>query len=423
MPNNIQRIEKWLPNVVDTVFATESKTLLLENGSKFIDVNFKEAGYVKILNILMDGLSDYYRVNHSAQANSLAYAHDNQNNGSGARDGYARGSVDATWEMFKLEYDRGKQFVVDEMDNEETAGAVIANLLTEFIRTKVVPEVDALRFSKIAGKCNTTLGNLVSESISANTIISKFNDAFEWLFEHEVPEEEQVIFVSPAVQKLIYSTTELNKFIVQEDFRSERGITFKLPSYMGRPIIAVPSDRFYTSIVIGANGYAPASGSKVINFMVCSKKAIIPIVKLNKSKVWNPETQDDFDGYKVNFRLYHDVIVPANKIVGCYCSVSTTDATTKTSKVDLAMREGSVQNAFLVDAYYTTPAGLMGSLVSKATAITLGSTVTVDGSTVKYVPTGEDIVDSTNTKLYFAVIDSNNKAIAVSAQITLTKHA
>lgn len=139
MANNITRIEKWLPNVIDTVFAQESKTALLENGAKFIDVEFKEAGYVKVASILMDGLSDYFRVNHAGQANSLAYAHDNQNNGSGYRDGYRRGNVDVSWEIFQLSYDRGKQFLVDNMDNEETAGAIIANLLTEFVRTRVVP--------------------------------------------------------------------------------------------------------------------------------------------------------------------------------------------------------------------------------------------------------------------------------------------
>lgn len=423
MANNIIRAEKWLPNVLDSVFATESKTRLLEVNDKYIDLDFKDAGTVRILSILMDGLSDYYRVNHTARQNSLDYAHDNQNNGSGARDGYARGGVSATWESFKLEYDRAIQIPVDEMDDEETAGAIISNIMTEFIRTKVVPEVDALRFSKIAKKCNATLGNLVTDTIASNTILMNFNKAFEWLFEHEVPEEDQVIFVSANVNTLLLGTTELSRFIVQEDFRSERGITFKLPSYMGRPIIAVPSDRFYTDIVIGSNGYAPASGSKVINYMVCSKKAIIPIVKLNKGKIWGPETQDDFDGYKVNFRIYHDVFIPKNKIVGCYVNVSEVSATTKTAKVDLSMDAGSVQNAFVVNEFYTTPAGIKGRLVSKATAITLGSTVTVDGSTVKEVPIGEDIVDSTNTKLYFAVIDDNNVAKAVSGEITLVKHA
>lgn len=422
MANQITRIEKWLPQVVDTVFAVESKTALLENGQKFLDLDFKEAGYVRIMSILMDGLSDYYRVNHIGQANSLAYAHDNQNNGSGARDGYARGNTSAQWEIYSLRYDRGKQFLVDNMDNEETAGSIIANLLKEFLRTKVVPEVDAVRFSGLAGTTNATFGNLVVETSFANSIITKFNTAFEWLTEHEVPEEEQIIFVSPAINTAILSSTELTRYILQEDFRSEKGITFKLHSYNGRPIVVVPSDRFYTDVVVGTNGYYPSANSKVINYIVCSKKAIVPIVKLQKSKIWSPETQDDFDGYKVNFRMYHDIIVPKNKVAGVYVSVSNTSASTKASRLDLYLKEGATTNGYVLEKYYTVPAGLMGAkVVGCASAFTLGSTPTVDGTTIFEVSQGVETVDATNTTLYFALLDNAGKVIATSAQITLPK--
>jgi len=425
MANNIKLVEKYLPEIVDTVFAQESKTALLENGQKFIDLNFKETGYVKILNIAMDGLSDYYRVNRVGVSGSGAYAHDNQNNGTGYRDGYRRGNVATDWEVFQLQYNRGKQFVVDYLDDEESAGAIIANLLKEFVRTKLVPEIDATRFSKMVGYCNGTLGNLVNETVASlgNAIIGKFNTAFEWLTEHEVPEEEQIIFVSPKVMTLIKGTTELSHYIVQADFVSEKGITFKLPAYEGRPIVVVPSDRFYDKIVVGDNGYAPATGSKIINYIVCSKKAIIPVVKLEKTKVWTPETQDDFDGYKVNVHLYHDCFIPKNKVVGCYCSLSDTTATTKTSKLDIAMVEGTTQNGYVVKEAYTTPAGILGSVVVAQSAFTLGATITVDGTNIKAVNLDEEIIDATNTKAYFALIDGANKVVAISAQLDLVKKA
>ena len=427
MANNFNLITKYLPEALDKVFASESKTALLENGGKWVDLNFKEAGYVKVANLLMDGLSDYYRVNHVGVANSLDYAHDNQNNGADYRDGYARGNAQLTWEIFKLQYDRGKQFLVDRMDDEETAGILLANLLTEFLRTRVVPEVDAVRFAKIAGKANATLGNLVVETTAGLTdanIISAWNAGFAWLAEHEVPEEEQVIFVNPQVYALVKNSSQLTRFITQEDYRSEKGITFKLPAYEGRPIIEVPSARFYTDVVVGANGYLPSANSKAINYMVCSKKAIVPVVKLNFTKVFGPEVVQDFDGYKVNIRLYHDAIIPQNKVVGCYVSISDASATTRTAKLELAMRAGSVQNAYAIDAVYTLPAGLLGKVVASASAITLGATITVDGTTIFNVNTdGTDNVDATNTALYFAMIDANNKVIAISGSITLVKHA
>ena len=349
MANSIAVITKYLPKVVDRVFAEESKTALLMSGGKYIDINFKEAGYVKIFSILMDGLSDYYRANHVGVQNSLAYSHDNQNNGANFRDGYARGNVSGDWEIFKLRYDRGKQFVVDNMDNEETAGQIIANLLSEFLRTKVVPEVDIVRFSTIASKCNATLGNLVTETIAENTALKNIISAQEWLKDHEVPEEDQILFVSPAFNTLLQNSTELTKFITQADFKSESGVTFRLNAFNGMPIVVVPSDRFYTDVIVGQNGYYPAATSKVINYMICSRKACVPIVKLEKYKIWSPETQDDIDGYKVNLRIYHDLIIPKNKIVGSYVSVSNTAATTKASLLELALATGSVQNAYKVD--------------------------------------------------------------------------
>ena len=211
MANAIGLITKYMQDAVDTVLTQEAKTSILVNGNKYVDLNFKEAGYVKIASILMDGLSDYKRANNGLGSANNGYSNFPTN------DGYKVGDAQLNWEILQLQYDRGKQFRIDEMDNEETAGLMIGNLLTEFLRTKVVPEVDAIRFSKMAGKCNTALGNLVSESISANQIIGKFNTAFEWLFEHGTDAENQVIFVSPCVINFVNSVVLRIKVITAGD--------------------------------------------------------------------------------------------------------------------------------------------------------------------------------------------------------------
>ena len=409
MANQFQLITKYMKDAVDTVFAQESKTRVLENGSKFIDVNFKEAGYVKVFSILMDGLSDYYRVNNGLGTANNDYATFPSN------DGYKIGDASGKWEIFQLQYDRGKQFRVDDMDNEETAGMIIGNLLTEFIRTKVVPEVDAVRFAKMVGKTSVSLGNYIAETVDANEIISLFNRGYEWLSEHEVPEEDQVIFVNPKVMAQIRNTTELYKRLSQTEYRGD--VTFTIDTYEGRPIIEVPSNRFFTDINVGANGYAPKSTSKVINFIICSKKAIVPIVKLNKSKVFEPAVVQDFDGYKINFRLYHDVIIPKNKIAGVYASVSTTNATTKANllSVDLTLES----DAYKLNAYYTNPAGMLGTVVVSASAFTLGQTYSTS-ATVKAVAEGETFTKfSSETAEYFALLDGNGLCIATSGSVTL----
>jgi len=438
MANQFYLIEKYMKDAIDSVFVLESKTKILENGGKFIDVNFQEAGYVKVMSLLMDGLSDYYRVNNQFATTGENYAHYSIP-GQGHKDGYRVGSTQNSWEIFKLEYDRGKQFQVDNMDNEETASLIIGNLLTEFLKTKVVPEIDATRFSKIAGKANATLGNLTTltvDTTNAQTsgsyinalngvtgIIHRFNEAFEWLTEHEVPEEEQVIFVNPAIMTLIRNTAELVKFITQGDYKLDNGINFTVEKYMGKPIIEVPSNRFFTNVQVGDNGYYAGTNSKVINFMVVSKKAIIPIVKLNKSKIWTPETVQDFDGYKVNFRLYHDSIIPKNKVPGVYVCVGTAAGSTKSNLLSVAISAGTATNSWKVDEYYTNPAGLMGQLIVKYEAATVGdkvdfakqeTTLSGVGSAGEFfvVEKGVELADSSSATHYFALIDASGNIVA-----------
>ena len=72
----------------------------------------------------MDGLADYSR------------------NG-----GYVQGGVTMTNETVKCNFDRGRRFDVDIMDDLETAGLAFGRLSAQFIRDKVVPELDAFRFA------------------------------------------------------------------------------------------------------------------------------------------------------------------------------------------------------------------------------------------------------------------------------------
>ena len=361
--NSFEVITKYLPQAVDKYFAAESKTAVLEQGSKFIDVNFNEAGYVKIASFLMDGLSDYYKTQGSvAPSNPADYAAYAGNVNAGQRDGFEIGGVSVKWEIFRLQYVRGKQFRIDYIENEETAGITIGNAIEEFNRVKVIPEVDATRFSIIADTTSVSLGNMVSETVAANQIISKFNSAFEWLTENEVPEEEQIIFVSPSVMTLIRNSTELTKFLTQGDYRAASGIDFTVEKYGGRPIIEVPSNRFFTNVLVTNNGYRPQTSSKVINYMVVSAKAVIPIRKLEWNKIYGPELSGiaGFHGYIINYLIYHGVVIPENKITGVYVSVSETNASTKTALLRVSTKAGSAQYGWVMDRYFTNPAGLRG---------------------------------------------------------------
>lgn len=432
MANSFEVITKYLPQAVDKYFIAEAKTAILEQGNKFVDVNFNEAGYVKIASILMDGLSNYYSTQSDFALNGgdpdyAAYA---GNVTSGARDGFAIGGATLTWEIFRLQYRRGRQFRIDYIEDEESASVVIGNIVEEFNRVKVLPEVDATRFSIIADTANASLGNLVNEAPANTDIISDFNKAFEWLAEHEVPEEEQIIFVNPAIMTAIRNSSELTRFLTQGDYRSEAGIDFTVEKYNGRPIIVVPSNRFFTNVLVAENGYRPQNTSKVINYMVVSKKAVVPIRKLEYTKIYGPEMSGiaGFHGYLMNYLIWHGVVIPKNKVVGCYVSYNNSiAASTKASTLQIATSEGTAPYGWKLAQYWTNPAGLRGYIAYKDSAFTLGGDIAdvgAAGTDYKVATVGAEISEAAGSKTYyFAMVDASGKIVAVSGAVAVTQHA
>ena len=58
--------------------------------------------------------------------------------------GFVPGDANGSWEPYQLAVDRGRSMQIDAMDNEESLGMMVGNLLGQFERVDVAPEVDAL---------------------------------------------------------------------------------------------------------------------------------------------------------------------------------------------------------------------------------------------------------------------------------------
>lgn len=442
--NYFETITKFLPKAVDKYFAAESKSVILENGSKFIDVNFDEAGYVKIADLLLDGLSNYYRTQENLSTNPLpGYSNSGSDMGTGfaayagnttaGRDGFDIGGTSVRWEVYKLQWCRGRQFRIDHISNEETAKVVTGGLIEEFHRLKVIPEVDACRFATIADSASKTLGNLVTESVSSSSgdqyinssnILSKFFKMRTWLMEHEVPLEELVWFMTPEVYAILVNSSDLTKFITQENYRSEMGITLEVKKFNGVPIIEVPSSRFFTHIDVTRNGFQATASSQAINYMMCSRKAVIPVRKIEYSKMYGEDMTGlaGFYGTMFNYLLYHGVVIPRNKLVGTFVSVGTSGTgLTKTNVLSIDAIEAS-SRYWHVRAYFTAPSGLRGQLVYQSSDLfTVGQAVTIDGSTIKALEL-DQVVDeggsvAADISYYFALVDYRGICIAKSAAV------
>ncbi len=416
MANKIGLIEKYTRDAVVQILAAESKSRVLEADAKRINLDFAGGNIVKVLNLEFDGLSDYKRAANSDYTAAAGYTEFNAGDSTGR--GYLASDVGAEWETFQLAYHRGAQLKIDRADDEENAGLLVGHAVSEFVRTKVIPEIDATRFSKLAGFTNTLLGNRVEAAISANEIITKFNAAIEWLTEAESVAENQVFFVSPAVMTLVRNTTELQKKLTQDEYRSRtEGVTFAITKYDGRIIEEVPSSRFFTEVNVGLKGYFPKETSKIINFLLVDKTVALPVVKVDNVRIFTPEQVQDFNGYKINFELYHDLFVPAKLQSAVYAHVGTAAATSKTARLNVALAAGASGKTKVTD-YVTLPLGLSGALYGIAgdTGFEVGDAI-ADHSGAVAITVGTEYTAFSGDKGYFALV-KDGKVIAVSAQYT-----
>ena len=290
MPNSIALVKKYVDKL-DDVYKLASLTDVLESDASTVrqGTNTNE---ILIPKIDMDGLADYSR--------------------SG---GYVEGDDRLTWETAKFDYDRGRSFSVDAMDNEETIGISFGMLSSRFVRDKVVPEMDAYRFAEYAGKSGITVK---SENLSdGSAVCNAITTANNVLDEAEVDAENRILFITPSLY---------NAIIALDTYKSKA----MLAGFSA--VVKVPQTRFYTAITLldgktsgeEIGGYKKSTSGKNINFMIIQKSAVLQFTKHIINKVISPEDNQSADAWKFFYRAYGLTDVYENKVKGIYCSHSTT---------------------------------------------------------------------------------------------------
>lgn len=286
MANNITLFKKYI-DALDEIYKLESKTAVLESNNALAQEG-ANANEIVIPKLSMDGLADIDRT-------------------SGGK--YVAGSVSLVMETVKFNFDRGRQFLVDAMDVEEALKRfpVVAS---EFVRTQVVPELDAFRFATYAGLAGTaaTPATIADGAAFLTALIA----ATGVMDDAEVPESERYLFATP---------TLLNAIMALDTTKSRE----VLATFAG--VTKVPQARFYTVIdqYDGTSGGEEAGGyiknavsGKDINFMIVHKPALLQFTKHLVSKIFSPEVVQDADGWKFNYRSYGLADVYENKVKGIY---------------------------------------------------------------------------------------------------------
>jgi len=289
--NSIALAQRYLP-MLDEVYKVNSRTAMLDNPN----VQFVGGNAVKVYKTSMDGLGDYSR------------------NG-----GYVNGAVNGSWETMTLTQDRARSFQIDRMDNEETLDLAFGTLAGEFVRTKVVPEIDAYTFAQLSANA----GNSANADITVGTtdVPNLIDSGTKTMNEKEVPEEGRILFISETAYQ------GMREKITRYTENGERAIYNGIEAYNGMRVIRVPQTRFYTAITQydgttagqTAGGYiGTASTGYNVNFLIVHPSAVLKVMKHVLPRIFNPDVNQDADAWKFDYRVYFDVFAYANKTDGIY---------------------------------------------------------------------------------------------------------
>ena len=286
MANAIALAKKYVP-LLDEVYKKAALTSVLDSDATLAraGVNTNE---IVIPKLSMQGLADYSR-----------------------NSGYVGGDTTLTWETVKFNYDRGRMFSIDAMDDEETINIAFGKLSSEFIRTKVVPEVDAFRFATIAG--TSSIGKVAAGATlsTGDAVVSALRTGTNVMDEAEVTAEGRILFITPTNYGLIQDL----------DTTKSREVLSRFSQ-----IVQVPQSRFYTAIDLNdgttggeeAGGYTKATAGKDINFLIVEPSAIIQFNTHVVPKIVTPDQNQNADAWKFGYRNYALVDVYENKTSGIY---------------------------------------------------------------------------------------------------------
>lgn len=285
MPNAIELAMQFIP-VLDEVYKMASLTSDLDGAAELARQG-ANANELIIPMLDMQGLAEYSR-----------------------NDGYVKGDVSLTHETVKCNFDRGRMFSIDTMDNLETAGIAFGRLSGEFIRTKVVPELDAFRFASYAGFEGVSKIDAGATLDNGSMVLEALREAANKMDEDEVPFEDRHLRITPTLFGMIDDLDTTKSREILKSFASVK---------------KVPQTRFYTAIeqlsgkdTEAAGGYKKAADGADINFMIIHKPALIQFSKHIAPKIIDPNVNQDADAWKFGYRHVSIANVYKNKAAGIF---------------------------------------------------------------------------------------------------------
>lgn len=271
----IDLVTKYLP-YVDEIFTKESKKSLLTNQ----DFDWTGAHTVKVYKVNTSNMNDYGR-SGPASGNWSRYG--------------AVGSLDATTEEMTLKKDRSFTFVIDKLDEDETAGQLAAaSALARQQRQVIIPEVDSYTYGVMAVGAGT---KPAAVTLTAENIYSEIIKAGNVLDNAEVPETDRQLVVTPDVFQLMKKCKDI---VMETDIGNDLRLRGVIANLDGANVIKVPAARL----------------PKDFGFMLVHPSATVAPTKLEDYKIH--EDPPGISGSLVEGRICYDAFVLDNKAKAIY---------------------------------------------------------------------------------------------------------
>ena len=305
------------------------------------NLNYAEQWSPELLEILMQGSLTSPFITQNVRWLDAKTFHFTQLSVSGYKNhkregGWNRGSYAQKDVPYTVTHDRDISFLVDKADVDETnATASIQNITRTFEQTQVVPETDALFFSKIAAEAKKLDGYNSSTAASEYTAENTFSKLKGFLGKGKLRRYRAngtlIMYVTSQIMDNLESSKEFTKKIEMTQIaEGGLGIETRVTYIDGVPVMEVIDDeRFYDSFnwLKEEGGFEPANGSHKINVLIACGQSCKIVPKISSIYYFEPGTHTEGDGYLYQNRSLSDTFVFPNgkdgKIDSIYVDIDT----------------------------------------------------------------------------------------------------
>lgn len=263
-------------------------------------IKYNGGADVKIPALDMDGLGNYDR-----------------------KTGFVDGDVNLTWETKTMTQDRGRRFTIDENDvNETNFVLTAASVMGEFQRKKVVPEIDAYRYSSIAAQAIAKNKAQYGYTPTETDILQKLYYDIAAVQDVVGDDTPLVITMATPIAAILSMSDKLSKKLDVLDFK-QGDVTMKVKALDGQhPIIRAGSGRMKTVYKFRdgktsgqeKGGFEPDATAKDINWIICPRTLPVAVSRTDKMRIFDPETYQEKRAWAMDYRKYHDLWIPSQQM-------------------------------------------------------------------------------------------------------------